>query len=575
MVACAPEDGGQTPDPPVLSIPEAQLQRSVPVFGGTLESAPDIGGMVSADPEGNVLRRIVGTGISTLDLGPNARPFRIWVEGTTAWVTLRGTGELVNVDLGTMTEQWRTPVCGEVRGVTRSPLGPIVVACADGPIVEVGDDGEFLRAKFVATDLRDIVAAEGVLYVSRFTSAEILLVDPGFLFRKSEEQVAGRVAWRMRPDPLTGQGVLVLHDAVPESPVLVDPSGGSLPPTYYGSSAGVNPATGPCGRLHEALFSRITTEEVNPRTTSGLDNVRLTTDFVVGSDGSLAVANTGAPDGGPSAVVYGGLLDLMGNDPCASGDEVLTPLEGRPSAVGFDEDGVLYVQAAGPFGLVRGDNEPVTSTPGDSTSAPIALFHGAAPTGVACASCHPEGLEDGTVWNFVIGSQLLVRRTMPLAGSLLAREPYHWLGDLAGPEALMDETFTRRMGGHELDAAEGEAMFAWLDGLRPVRGIALVSEAATEEGRDVFTRAKCGECHSGVALTTNEIEAVRPASEAVKTPTLFGVGTRSPLLHDGCAKTLEERFMPKCDDPDHDKHGVLSNLDEDDIAALTAYLRTL
>ncbi len=129
------------------------------------------------------------------------------------------------------------------------------------------------------------------------------------------------------------------------------------------------------------------------------------------------------------------------------------------------------------------------------------------------------------------GAYVTVQLLAAVAGSLLAREPYHWLGDLGGPEALMDETFTRRMGGHDIDAAEGEALFDWLDGVRPVRGISLVSEAVTEEGRAVFERARCAECHAGAGLTTNGIESVRPGSEAVKTPTLLGVGTRSRLLH--------------------------------------------
>jgi hypothetical protein len=56
-------------------------------------------------------------------------------------------------------------------------------------------------------------------------------------------------------------------------------------------------------------------------------------------------------------------------------------------------------------------------------------------------------------------------------------------------------------------------------------------------------------------------------------PSLLGVGTRLPLMHDGCAETLRDRF----DDPDcggHD-HGDTSQLSSSDVDALVTFLETL
>jgi cytochrome c peroxidase len=107
-----------------------------------------------------------------------------------------------------------------------------------------------------------------------------------------------------------------------------------------------------------------------------------------------------------------------------------------------------------------------------------------------------------------------------------------------------------------------------------VRGIPLVSESAVELGRVTFLRAGCDDCHSGPAFTNNRVEQVRKDVEPVKTPSLLGVGTRSPLFHDGCAATLEGRFYWPCEDHD-DLHGKLSNLLPGELVALAAYLRTL
>ena len=40
---------------------------------------------------------------------------------------------------------------------------------------------------------------------------------------------------------------------------------------------------------------------------------------------------------------------------------------------------------------------------------------------LACASCHPEGHDDGQVWNF---SALGPRRTQSLAGGIAGTEPF-------------------------------------------------------------------------------------------------------------------------------------------------------
>jgi hypothetical protein len=55
-------------------------------------------------------------------------------------------------------------------------------------------------------------------------------------------------------------------------------------------------------------------------------------------------------------------------------------------------------------------------------------------------------------------------------------------------------------------------------------------------------------------------------------PSLVGIGTRGPFMHDGCAKTLRERFGA-CGGGD--KHGVTSTLKPAELNDLLTYLNTI
>ena len=54
------------------------------------------------------------------------------------------------------------------------------------------------------------------------------------------------------------------------------------------------------------------------------------------------------------------------------------------------------------------------------------IFHANAGGGLACASCHAEGNDDGRVWNFTCEGP---RRTQSLHVGLRGTEPFHWSGD--------------------------------------------------------------------------------------------------------------------------------------------------
>jgi hypothetical protein len=313
----------------------------------------------------------------------------------------------------------------------------------------------------------------------------------------------------------------------------------------------------------------------------------LATDFDVALDGEVIVAAAGGGGGFPrfaDYVRYPSVDTLRNKGACKSGTVFshTTNESSRISAAAYDAAGELLVQGVSPTQLVRvhpnASREVVLADP-DLDSSAVRVFHQAPSAPVACASCHPEGGDDGSVWVFLAGGTAglpfeLVRKTIPLAGELSARVPFHWSADLADDDALMEDTFTLRMNGGDVLPTETDELFAWLDGLRPVRARSADVLPVQQAGYAAFTKAGCDECHNGSAYTNNQLAVVREGTEPLKTPSLLGLVARQPLLHDGCAATLEERFLPPCDDGT-DLHGLLSALDDAEMDALLAFLRTL
>jgi mono/diheme cytochrome c family protein len=138
---------------------------------------------------------------------------------------------------------------------------------------------------------------------------------------------------------------------------------------------------------------------------------------------------------------------------------------------------------------------------------------------------------------------------------------------------LVDEVMTRRMGGFQVTKPYVDALGSWID-RQPALTLPARDEAAAARGKTLFNGAgtQCASCHSGTSFTNNESRNVGTGGN-FQVPSLRGLSLRAPYLHNGCAKTLEERFTPTCGGGD--QHGVTSNLSASQIADLVAYLKTL
>ena len=100
--------------------------------------------------------------------------------------------------------------------------------------------------------------------------------------------------------------------------------------------------------------------------------------------------------------------------------------------------------------------------------------------------------------------------------------------------------------------------------------------AAIDRGRALFndaTRAACSSCHAGSRMTNNATVDVGTGG-AFQVPSLVGIGSRGPFMHNGCAKTLADRFSDTACGGGS-KHGNVAGFSSNELSDLITYLQSI
>lgn len=189
--------------------------------------------------------------------------------------------------------------------------------------------------------------------------------------------------------------------------------------------------------------------------------------------------------------------------------------------------------------------------------------------GIACASCHPDALDDGVTWQTPEGP----RQTILLAGKVRGSAPFGWT---RGEDTL--EEYIRgtcnRLGGSGLEADEIESIARFLETVPPPP--ANVVGSAAEAGRVVFEARGCSSCHAGGVGVDGRSHRfgndhlAREYEPARDTPSLLRVSQSGPYFHDGRYPTLEAMLA----DP-RSGMGETRDLSAAEQASLLAFLRSL
>lgn len=593
--------------------PDAHVPANGPpaIAGGTLEVA-EIDGhhvAVAADP--------ARASVFIVDLSDNEERFRVLLneddepgrvaidEAGRAHVVGRRSGDIITIDTRTGEITDRRHACAAPRGIDIDVDGErdLYVACAEGVVVRMPlAGGGVTETVTVAPDLRDVLAQPGnVFWVSRFRSAEVIVVTDGVAGEplpapdgNDRPGMEATVAWRMRRS-LDGQSALLIHQQSQSTQlgVLGNPALGNQ---YYGGSCSAGVVRSYVSRFNGRGFQGQPVENV----TLAVDVAEVVVNADTGRT-SLALASAAEPgtptDTTSSRPRFNGVrsvwADSMGSSFGSGGscDGSAAEHFGRPRAatavarlpddhiVAFYRDpaeivvGRILGSEPGDFaGNNRGEDTisaTISLSGGRVEHAGHALMHEAAGSGASCASCHPEGGDDGHVWQFDVG----LRRTQTLTGGILDLAPFHWGGEVPDVNAVMDGTFVTRMGGAAPRADEIASFESWVDALPATPG--LVADATqVERGHQVFRDAGCESCHAGEKGTNNGMApaAVPNASgdiarlRVVSVPALYEVLYHAPYFHDGAAATLEELVV---------MHEGGTSLDDTQRTDLVAYLGSL
>jgi Cytochrome c len=546
-----------------------------PVSGGTLLVLRDQKTAVVADPDRDQLFVVDLDGPSvtrTITLEAGAEPGRAAEDASgVVHVALRGTGKLASLEPSSGELLGVRSVCAYPRGVATAERA-VHVACAEGKLLTLSTDAAEtapLRSLTLERDLRDVVVASDGLWVSVFRSAEVLRLDTtGKVLRRTrlpsllggQGESVSSVAWRMIAGA-TG-GVVVVHQRAFAGEVVPSPGGygetgvqGGMVSTAISTVSEDGEALGTGVALAAPLSVDVAQSAMSGRillATAVVEHPLEVSRF----ERNLLVR--------PSQLALSATPQEAGTALVAEFDAPRGQLVG----VAFAGD-TPVMQYRDPSSLVVGSRG--LTLPGESVEdTGSLLFHLETSSGLACASCHPEGQEDGRTWRF---AGFGPRRTQSLRGGLLGTEPFHWDGLETDFSALTGDVMQGRMGGPQLTHEQDLALAGYLDVLPAMPAPPVESTASIERGKELFNDAEvaCATCHTGSRFSNDQTMDVGSRDGMMQVPGLVGLWSRAPYLHDGCAKTLLDRFTT-CDTG---KHGMVQQLKSDDLRALTDYLETL
>ena len=594
-------DLGTTPTSttPDTTLPTASQMAARPISGGTLRVLLDGRTAVAADSDRDqvyVVDLLAAKLTSVIVLTPGDEPGRVVEDGAgLVHVALRSGGAVATIDPKTGTLLARRALCAAPRGLAVDAASQVLhVACAGGELVSIDAAPTTetpTRTLYLDRDLRDVVVKGDQLLVSTFRSSQVLVVSSDGaasdgaqvdrLLPDVEPSGTASVAWRMIDGP--GDKATLLHQRGTQQPL------GTFPGAY---------AEVGCKGLGGGVVTSTTSIVSADGITSGppIANALVAADVALSPDGNqLAIVSIAAAANAASRVAFIATVPPVVDDLCgvvnaataptpptnigdADNDQpslpppaAYLPPNGEIVAVAYDPRGNVIVQSREPATLqiLTQRVGPVVLSTDSRFDVGHELFHTATASQIACVSCHPEGGEDGRVWQFDIGA----RRTQSLRGGIMDTAPFHWGGDEADLPAIMTDVFQGRMSGAQVDANGVAALGKWLAQIPTIPTSHWTDNATVARGKSVFASAACAACHAGPDFTNNMNVDVG-TGQAFQVPQLHGLGFSAPYMHDGCAATLLDRFTLGTCGGDA-RHGAVATLSKAQISDLVAYLDTL
>jgi len=542
------------PEPSTFELPTCGTPRTLAADGGTMAVVCDDGALDYWNLETDASGR--------LDLGAGTHPYGVVAYDGAWWVTLAGTGELAEVRDG---------------AVEVTPIGP---------------------------DPRGIAAGDQ-LYVSRFRSAP----DGGEIYRTDDAPLTLPVHPGPDSDTIAG-GVPTLIQQL-----ALSPDGQTL----YVPALQANVGRGLLGSGEPLTFESTVraalgvvdvdaaSEDWSVR--KQLDNQDRVVAVAPSSNGNyLAIAHPGTQT---VQILDAFTLDAVGSIHDAGNGITGLLWQTDRLFVNASLDRALRIYelgAPGEVAVLAWTVPLVTDEPlADDVLAGKKLFAASgdpriAKDGyIACASCHPDGENDGLTWDFTSRGEGLRNTTSLLGRAGTGMGFLHWSANFdevqdfendirnafGGTGLLTDEDWaetSETLGAAKAGRSEDlDALAAYVTSLATPPASPWAADAT--ETPAAFD-ALCASCHPAPLYTDSTLAELRlhdvgtlrdtsgerlgTALVGLDTPTLLGAWATPPYLHDGSAPTLEDAIRAHTT-PDLDGAG----LDAATVSALTTFVRGL
>lgn len=520
--------------------------------------------------------------VSKLTVGADPYGIALSPDHLSALVVAGGSNRLVAFDTETLREQYRVPLPPMARAVATDGKIATVAHAAGGnvSVVDLAEAREANRGeRNIAGSVRQ-VALTGVggrrqgggfaIVLDRTTNRAIiphLSMDTGET-RPSEQRVFGTYGGG---DPEFSQPMQVVASGIDLDQLAIKQVAGKVATTPENASTQVLPAFQMNGSALVRAASIAQLDKGGQLLLLGDDGTHRVMVFTMNGSGFTAAHMLAAPDGARGMAV----------SPDGQSAYVVASFSRTVSKYDLDKSHGMIARRA------RTTKRLGEETLDEKLQLGRRLFHDGenkrlSSGGLACATCHPDGLRDNNVWTTDVGN----RRTAILAGRLAGTAPYHWRGERPDLQTSMKATITR-LGGKGLQKKEAEALEAYLLAMPvPATDAGDLPSDLIDEGQRIFMSAEagCAGCHMpGMGYRDGKLHDVGTANKSdvglngtkavFDTPSLQGVSAGGPYYHDGSAATLEDLVAGANTAGRH--MGDTSHLSPEQRKALVAYLKTL
>lgn len=206
------------------------------------------------------------------------------------------------------------------------------------------------------------------------------------------------------------------------------------------------------------------------------------------------------------------------------------------------------------------------------------LFHDASlslDSWYSCQSCHTDGQSNGSNSDTLSDGGFGAPKNTPSLLGVGHTKPWSWVGRFDAIEDQIESTLEHTMQSRRVVKSNIDDLTAYLMTLepRPTTPSPEIIATVEQNGRQIFERVGCAECHAGERLTNVgvfnvELDDGRAGHREFNPPSLRRVAHTAPYFHDGRAESLEDVV-------DKYKHRLPQSLIAEDREALLTYLKSL